>query len=183
MEVVGGLPIAPQPPVDDAEAVEGTCFTNVVAGLSLSGPGVAGGRPGATRWRCADAVAATPEQTQGFSQMHGGLSVPAHLQVDGAEVGQCAGLSVRVAGTASGLVGVVVDGQGVGEVSAGEVAMQDDGQPNGMGRPAVGGGVRGDSDQVGSFGVQPGACVVQVGQFRGGRAGWGMWGRRYASAG
>jgi hypothetical protein len=62
-------------------------------------------------------------------------------------------LSGPVAGPAGGVAGEAVDRQGVGVVAALEVPVQGGRELDGVGGPAVGGGVRGDGGKARPFGV------------------------------
>ena len=84
----------------------------------------------------------------------------------GADAQQRTRLACRVSRASGGVASVAMDGQGVREVAADQIPKQDGRQQHCMPRPAMDGGVRGDSGQAGPFGVQPSAGGLRVGEHR-----------------
>ncbi len=183
--MVGCGLIATQPLFSDAEAVEGAGFARSVTGPPVQVQSLlemADGRPVVAEPRIHDGqvvqcarlaglITGQPEQAQSKGKVVGRRPEPAQPQQGQAETGQRGGLTDRVVGLPGGAMRVPVSGDRVGVVPAVEVAEQDDGQPDRVGRPAVDGRVPGDGDQCGAFRVQPRASGARVGQVRGGVTG------------
>src|SRR5215472_1638861 len=175
---VGSLLVATLPPADEVEIAQRIGFANRVACFAIASerlqvvfgsllvaapPPVDKPKMG-QRAGFAAAVAGLAEEGQGPPVVLGGLFVAALPQVNDTEIGQGVGFGGAVTRLAGGLPGVGMDAQRVGEVGAGvEVTEQRSRQPDGVPRPAVGGGVRADGDQVRSFGIQPGKCGTWIG--------------------
>src|SRR5215472_2132548 len=175
---VGSLLVATLPPADEVEIAQRIGFANRVACFAIASerlqvvfgsllvaapPPVDKPKMG-QRAGFAAAVAGLAEEGQGPPVVLGGLFVAALPQVNDTEIGQGVGFGGAVTRLAGGLPGVGMDAQRVGEVGAGvEVTEQRSSQPDGVPRPAVGGGVRADGDQVRSFGIQPGKCGTWIG--------------------
>ncbi len=96
------------------------------------------------------------------------------LQVDQAGLDEDRCLGGAITGVAGGVERAAEDGIGFSEVTAvSKVPSKDGGQPDGVARPGVSGGVRGGRDQGGAFGIEPVSCCGGVGQRRDRRAGPG----------